>query len=88
MIKMIRKELNSLKIKNSFFKRKKDQRNREISIQNTHQFIKSILQLIYSKSKISDPKPFIGKREEYKSWKWNINNKFIWELERFNTNKY
>ena len=54
-------------------------------MQNTHQFIELTLQPTYSKSKMSDSKPFIDKREEYKSWKWDMNNKFMWESERFNT---
>ena len=36
IIKIIKEELNSFKIKNSFFKKKKDQRNREVSVQNMH----------------------------------------------------
>ena len=88
MMKMMKKELNFFKIENSSFKREKDQRNREVSVQNTHQFIELTFQPIYFKLKMSDLKSFTGKREEYKSQKWDMYNKFIWELERFNIDGY
>ena len=35
-----------------------------------------------------NPKSFTGKKKEYKFWKWDINNKFIWKLEKFNIDGY
>ena len=64
---MIKKKFNFLKIKNSSFKKEKDQKNKEVFIQNIHQFIKLTLQLIYFKSKMPDFKSFTDKKEEYKS---------------------
>ena len=37
---------------------------------------------------MSDPKSFTGKREEYKSWKWDMYNKFMWKLEKFNIDRH
>ena len=47
-----------------------------------------ILQLTYFKLKMPDFKSFINKKEEYKSWKWDIYNKFIWKLGKFNIDRY